>query len=110
MAMQDTATIPAVEIKVPIRVKEDWEAAAEKQGMSLVDFLVAAANDAMAKIPAEQSRIKLSARDQIQVAEPLLNPPPLNEAMQNALRTHCSHMTKATQDSMRKRFVNTRDV
>ena len=98
--MQDTAIVSAAEIKVPIRVKEDWEAAAKKQGMSLVDFLVAAANDAMAKIPEERSGIKLSARDQSQVAETLLNPPPLNEAMRKALRTHHSHMTKATQDSI----------
>jgi hypothetical protein len=47
--------------------------------------------------------IKLSVRDQIQVAETLLNPPPLNEAMRKALRKHHSHMTKATQESMRKR-------
>jgi hypothetical protein len=59
----------------------------------------------MGKIPAEQSGIKLSARDQAQVAEVLLNPPPLNEAMQKALRQHHSHMTNATQESMRKRFV-----
>ena len=47
--MQDTATVPATEIKVPVRVKEVWEAAAAKQGVSLIDFLIAAGNDAIDK-------------------------------------------------------------
>jgi uncharacterized protein (DUF1778 family) len=109
-SMQDTITVPVTEIKVPIKIKENWEAAAKKQGMSLVDFLIAAADDAMTKIPTKQSGIKLSVRDQIQIAEALLNPPPLNEAMQKALSGHYSHMTEATQESMRKHFESTRDV
>ena len=104
--MQDTTIASVTEITgIPINVKKNWEAAAEKQGMSLVDFLITATNDTMEKIPTEIeiNEINLSVRDQVQVAETLLNPPPLNEAMQKALREHIESMTQATKESLRAR-------
>ena len=59
--------------------------AAELQGRSVSDFLVAAAlKDAHATV-AEAQLIRLSVDDQRRFAELLLNPPPLVPAMKRAL-------------------------
>ena len=59
--------------------------AAELQGRSVSDFVVAAAlKDAHATV-AEAQLIRLSIDDQLRFAELLLNPPPLAPAMQRAL-------------------------
>ena len=76
--LQDAAMTQVTEITgIPVNVKKDWEAAAEKQGVSLVNFLIAAANVAIERIP-ETNEIKLSVRDQIQIAEDLAAPPGLS--------------------------------
>ena len=60
--------------------------AAELQGRSISDFLVAAAlKDAHQTIEDEQI-IRLSVDDQRRFAELLINPPPLATAMQRALK------------------------
>ena len=60
--------------------------AAELQGRSISDFLVAAAlKDAHQTIEDEQI-IRLSVDDQQRFAELLINPPPLAPAMQRALK------------------------
>ena len=41
---------------VPVNVKKDWEAAAEREGIPLVDFLITAANDAIEKTSEKQKR------------------------------------------------------
>ena len=113
MTMQNMVIAPVTEIRVtdvPIKIKEDWEAAAKRQGMSLTDFLITAANDAVEKGAAEQSRLELSTRDQVQVAETLLNPPPLNEPMRQALRKHHEYMTKATKESLQECWTHERSV
>ena len=109
--MQNTVIAPVTEIRVtdvPIKFKEDWEAAAKKQGMSLMDFLITAANDAVRKTVTEQAELELSTRDQIQVAQTLLNPQPLNDSMQKALRKHHEYMTKATKVSLRECWTHER--
>ena len=62
--------------------------AADLQGRSLSEFLVAAAlKDAHQTIEIEQI-IRLSVSDQNRFAELLLDPPPLAPAMQRALQAH----------------------
>jgi uncharacterized protein (DUF1778 family) len=59
--------------------------AAEIQGRSVSDFVVAAAQEAAQKTVAEVEVIRLSREAQEQFASLLLNPPPASEALLRAL-------------------------
>ena len=62
--------------------------AAEMQGRSVSDFIVAAAQEAAHRTIEETHLIRLSADDQQRFVDMLLNPPPLAPAMQRALEAH----------------------
>jgi uncharacterized protein (DUF1778 family) len=62
--------------------------AAEIQGRSLSDFVVAAAQEAAHRTIEETSLIRLSAEDQRRFVELLLNPPELAPAMNRAMQAH----------------------
>jgi uncharacterized protein (DUF1778 family) len=60
--------------------------AAEIQGRSVSDFVVAAAQEAASRTIEETEIIRLSVEGQRQFAELLLNPPEPNRALQRAIR------------------------
>jgi uncharacterized protein (DUF1778 family) len=62
--------------------------AAEIQGRSLSDFLVAAAQEVALRTIAETTLIRLSVEDQRRFAQLLLHPPELTPAMKRAQRAH----------------------
>lgn len=62
--------------------------AAEIQGRSISDFVVAAAQDAANRTIEETHLIRLSVEDQKRFAELLLNPPPPTPAMKRAKKAH----------------------
>ena len=62
--------------------------AAELQGRSVSDFVVAAAQEAAHRAIEESAIIRLSAEDQQRFIELLLNPPPLTPAMERAREAH----------------------
>lgn len=62
--------------------------AAELQGRSVSDFVVAAAQDAAHRAIEETQVIRLSIEDQRRFVDLLLNPPPLNEAAKRAQEAH----------------------
>ena len=62
--------------------------AAEIQGRSLSDFIVAAALQDAHRTIDEAQIIRLSVDDQQRFAQALLNPPPLVPAMKRALQAH----------------------
>ncbi len=62
--------------------------AAELQGRSLSDFVVAAAQDAANRAIEETQIIRLSVEDQRAFAEAIRNPPPLAPAMERAIANH----------------------
>lgn len=62
--------------------------AAELQGCSVSDFVVAAAQDAAYRTIEETQLIRLSVDDQRRFAELLLNPPEANAAMTRAQKAH----------------------
>lgn len=62
--------------------------AAEIQGRSLSDFVVAAAQEAAHRTIEETFIIRLSVEDQRRFVELLLDPPALSPAMQRAQRAH----------------------
>ncbi len=62
--------------------------AAEIEGRTLTDFVVAAASKAARQTIEETDLIKLSVEDQQRFAEALINPPPLVPAMERAIARH----------------------
>jgi uncharacterized protein (DUF1778 family) len=62
--------------------------AAELQGRSLSDFVVAAAQDAAQRAIEEATLIRLSVEDQTRFAELLLNPPEPSDALKRAKAAH----------------------
>ena len=62
--------------------------AAELQGRSVSDFVVAAAQDAAQRTIEDTHIIRLAAEDQRRFAEALLNPPALAPAMERARAAH----------------------
>jgi uncharacterized protein (DUF1778 family) len=62
--------------------------AAELQGRSISDFVVAAAQEAAQRTIEELQMIRLSLRDQERFVELLLNPPALSPAMKRAKKAH----------------------
>jgi uncharacterized protein (DUF1778 family) len=62
--------------------------AAELQGRSVSDFIVAAAQDAARRTIEESQILRLSTEDQVRFVETLLNPPAPTEALRRARRAH----------------------
>jgi uncharacterized protein (DUF1778 family) len=62
--------------------------AAEMQGRSVSDFVVAAAQDAAYRAIEETQVIRLSVADQKMFVDAILNPPPPNDAMRRAAAAH----------------------
>jgi len=62
--------------------------AAELQGRSVSDFIVAAAQEAAHRTIEETHIIRLSIEDQQRFVDLLLNPPPLSPALERARKAH----------------------
>jgi uncharacterized protein (DUF1778 family) len=62
--------------------------AAELQGRSVSDFVVAAAQEAARRTIEETQIIRLSMEDQRAFAAAILDPPPLTPAMERAVERH----------------------
>jgi uncharacterized protein (DUF1778 family) len=82
----------SVRARVPEAIKSRWQSAASMRGQTLTDFLIVAANNAASETFLEHERIELSQRDQIKLAELLLNPPELTNIMKNALRERMAEL------------------
>ena len=66
--------------------------AAEIQGRSVSDFVVAAAQEAAYRIIEETEIILLSREDQRRFAAVLIDPPKPNEALRRAAKLHAEHV------------------
>jgi uncharacterized protein (DUF1778 family) len=69
--------------------------AAELQGRSVSDFVVAASLESATRVIEETHIIRLAAEDQAKFAELLLNPPTLPPAMKRAKHAHAKLITRA---------------
>lgn len=87
-----TSTEPPRTSRVEARIAPEALAvvrrAAEIQGRSLSDFIVAAALQDAHRTIDEAQIIRLSVDDQQRFAQALLNPPPLAPVMKRALQAH----------------------
>ena len=83
---------PARTARLEARIAPDALAAvkraAEIQGRSVSDFVVAAAEEAAHRTIEETQIIRLSVEDQRAFAEAILNPPPLAPAMERAIERY----------------------
>ena len=66
--------------------------AAEMEGRSVSDFVIAAAHAAAQRAIEQAQIIRLSVEDQRRFAEALLNPPEPNEALRRAAKLHAEHV------------------
>ncbi len=77
-----------LEARLPNEVLIRLKRAAEIEGRTLTDFVVAAANEAACRAIERTEIIRLSAEDQRQIAKAILNPPEPTPAMRRAVRRY----------------------
>lgn len=77
-----------LEARLPVEIHTMLKRAAELQGRTLTDFVVAAASEAARKTIEDMEIIRLSAEDQVRVAEAILNPPDPTPALIRAFERH----------------------
>lgn len=84
----DSARTARIEARISPDALVAVKRAAELQGRSVSDFVVAAAQDAAQRAIEQSQIIRLSVEDQRAFAEAILNPPPLTPAMERAIERH----------------------
>ena len=75
-----------LEARVSPEQKALIERAAQLQGRSITDFLVASAQQEAERVIHEHEVLVLTPRDSVAFVQALLNPPPPNEALRAAFR------------------------
>ncbi len=90
--MAQEAKTKRVYARVAPKALEAVQRAAELQGRSVSDFMVAAAQEAAYRAIEESQIIRLSVEDQKAFAEALLNPPAPNEALREAAKLHAENV------------------
>lgn len=79
-------TTARLEARLPADIHALLKRAAEIQGRTLTDFVVAAAREAAVRAIEEVEIIRLSAQDQHLVAQAILNPPKPSPALRKAFQ------------------------
>jgi uncharacterized protein (DUF1778 family) len=77
-----------LEARLPNEVLDRLKRAAEVQGRTLTDFVVAAADEAACRAIEQTEIIRLSLEDQRQIAEAIINPPEPTPALRRAVRRY----------------------
>ncbi len=77
-----------LEARLPNEVLTRLKRAAEIQGRTLTDFVVAAADEAACRAIEQTEIIRLSAEDQRRIAAAILDPPAPNRALKKAARRY----------------------
>lgn len=77
-----------LEARLPNEVLARLKRAAEIQGRTLTDFVVAAADEAACRAIERTEILRLSAEDQRQIAEAILRPPEPTPALKKAARRY----------------------
>jgi uncharacterized protein (DUF1778 family) len=88
MMPQDQTRTARIEARIAPDALEIVRRAAEIQGRSLSDFVVAAAQEAAARTIEETQIIRLAVEDQRAFAEAILTPPEPSPALRRAFRRH----------------------
>ena len=83
-----TEQIARLEVRLPASVYALLKRAAELKGRSISDFVVNAAQDAAKRAIEDAEIIRLSAEDQVRLAQALVYPPAPNAALKRAMRRY----------------------
>jgi uncharacterized protein (DUF1778 family) len=86
--MKQETTTARLEARLPHDVMARLKRAAEIQGRSLTDFVVAAADEAACRAIQETEIIRLSLEGQRQIAAAILDPPAPTRALKEAVMRH----------------------
>jgi uncharacterized protein (DUF1778 family) len=73
-----------LEARVSPEVKALWQKAADLEGLTLTDFVIASVQQAACKAIEQHQMLKLSLEDSKAFADAILNPPSPNEALKAA--------------------------
>jgi uncharacterized protein (DUF1778 family) len=84
----DTQSTARLEARLPPDVMARLKRAAEIQGRTLTDFVVAAADEAARRAIEQTEIIRLSVEDQRQIAASILNPPAPAPALRRAAKRY----------------------
>ncbi len=84
--MLDEKKTARLEARLPVAVHSLLKEAADLQGRTLSDFVVASAREAAEKTIARNSEIQLSLSEQKRFTEALLSPPPIAPALRKAMK------------------------
>src|ERR1700756_1526722 len=93
MMSQDSNRSARLEARIAPDALAVVKRAAELQGRSVSDFVVAAAQEAAHRAIEETQIIRLCVEDQRRFAEAILNPPPLAPAMERAIERYSKIIT-----------------
>ncbi len=85
---QESSRTQRIEARITPEAQAVVKRAAEIQGRSVSDFVVAAAQEAANRTIEETQIIRLSVEDQRAFAEAILNPPKPTPALRRAFRRH----------------------
>jgi uncharacterized protein (DUF1778 family) len=88
MSETSTANIARLKARLPVEVMARLKRAAEIQGRTLAEFVVAAADEAACRAIEQTDIIRLSLEGQRQIAHAILNPPAPNKAWRKAARRY----------------------
>jgi uncharacterized protein (DUF1778 family) len=84
--MLDQKKTARLEARLPAEVHSLLKEAADLQGRTLSDFVIAAAREAAEQAIALHREIRLTATEQKRFAQALLNPPPVAPALRKAIK------------------------
>jgi uncharacterized protein (DUF1778 family) len=85
---QELLPTARLEARLPNEVLTRLKRAAEIQGRTLTDFVVAAADEAACRAIEQTEILRLSAKDQREIAAAIFNPPAPNRALKKAARRY----------------------
>jgi uncharacterized protein (DUF1778 family) len=84
MAKSTNKSSARLEARVPPEVKALWQQAAELEGRTLTDFVIASVQEAASKIIQRHQTLKLNREDSQAFVTALLEPPQLSETLKTA--------------------------
>lgn len=86
--MSSTTSTARLEARITPELQKMLKRAAEIQGRTLTDFVVAAVRDAAQRAIEQTEVIRLSLEDQQRFADVLLSPPEPTPALKRAIKRH----------------------
>jgi len=91
--MPATAKTERLEARVPVFLKRIIQRAADLQGRSLTDFVIASLDRSARETVREHEVMRLNAEDSIRVAKALIHPPAPNAVLKKAMALHKKTVT-----------------